>query len=72
MICAIAIEAQSTVKGIIKDESGTVVAFASAALINASDSILVRGSLTDENGEFKIENVPAGNYRVLASFLGYV
>ena len=64
-------DAQVTVKGTVKDENGTIVAFASAALINATDSTLVRGSLTDENGEYKIENVPSGKYRILASFIGY-
>jgi len=65
------IYAQITVTGTVKDESGLPVPFASAALIQASDSILVRGSLTDENGLFKIENVSGGPYRILASFLGY-
>ena len=33
-------DAQVTVKGTVKDENGTIVAFASAALINATDSTL--------------------------------
>lgn len=61
---------QITVKGTIKDESGAIVSFASASLINV-DSTLVRGSLTDEDGLFMIENVMPGSYRILASFLGY-
>ncbi|MCB9258206.1 MAG: TonB-dependent receptor [Ignavibacteriales bacterium] len=29
------------------------------------------GSSTDLNGEFKIQNIPVGNYKVRASFIGY-
>ena len=67
----ITIKGQVTVSGTVKDEAGLSVAFASAALIHATDSTLVRGSLTDESGVFKIENVPTGTYRILASYLGY-
>lgn len=65
------VDAQLIVKGSISDEIGSPVAFASAALLLAKDSSLVRGSLTDENGQYMIENVSPGSYRLLASFVGY-
>ncbi len=62
---------QITIKGSIKDDTGTPIAFASAALIQAKDSSLVRGSLTDDNGLYTIENTVPGTYRILASYLGF-
>ncbi|HMR88002.1 MAG TPA: carboxypeptidase regulatory-like domain-containing protein, partial [Saprospiraceae bacterium] len=64
------LQAQITIKGTVKDETGQPVAYASASLINV-DSTLVRGSLTDEKGNYLIENINAGSYRILASYLGY-
>ena len=32
---------------------------------------LERGTSTDANGEFEIENVPAGTYTLRATFIGY-
>ena len=62
---------QIVIKGLIKDETATPVAYATAALINGIDSSLVRGSLTDETGIYSIENIGAGSYRILASYIGY-
>ncbi|MBC7885651.1 MAG: carboxypeptidase regulatory-like domain-containing protein [Saprospiraceae bacterium] len=65
------ITAQAIIKGAIKDETGLPVQYASAGLIDAADSTLIRGSLSDENGMYLIENITSGRYRILASFLGY-
>ena len=64
------LQSQITIKGTVKDETGLPVAYASASLISL-DSTLVRGSLTDEKGNYLIENINAGSYRILASYLGY-
>jgi hypothetical protein len=64
-------QGQIIVKGIIRDESGNVVPYASASLIAGRDSLLVKGSLTDDQGFYTIENVSPGEYRILASFIGY-
>ena len=61
---------QISIKGNIKDETGSPVGYATAALILAKDSSLVRGSLTNEVGNYVIENIKSGNYRILASFIG--
>lgn len=65
------IYSQMTIKGVVKDENKLPVSFATAALISAVDSTLVKGSLTDDNGAYIIENVAPGIYKVMASYLGY-
>lgn len=64
-------QSQATVRGQFKDENNMALAYASASLILDKDSSLVKGSLTDENGAFIIENVAPDKYRLLGSYLGY-
>ncbi len=35
------------------------------------DSIMVKGTVTDQNGNFTIEDVMAGSYLISASMVGY-
>ncbi len=65
------IYSQMTIKGIVKDENKLPISFATAALISAADSTLVKGSLTDDTGSYIIENIAPGVYKVMASYLGY-
>lgn len=62
---------QANIKGTIKDENGLPVSFATAALLSAKDSTLIKGSLTDDDGNYLIELVSPGEYFILASYVGY-
>jgi hypothetical protein len=62
---------QVTISGKITDDNKLPVSYASASLILASDSSLVRGSLSDEQGMYIIENVKEGSYRIQASYVGF-
>ena len=62
---------QTTVQGKIFDDQNQALSFANVLLLNVSDSTLVKGNVTDENGLYKIENVPSGNYFLSASMIGY-
>ncbi len=57
---------QFSINGTIKSESGE-------ALVGANVVIkgLFKGDVTDQNGSYEIENLNAGNYEVVASFIGY-
>lgn len=54
-------------------ESGTnaPLQFAQVVLYNATDSSLVSGSITNEDGKFSIEKISSGNYYLVAEFIGY-
>ena len=65
------LSAQQTVKGKVLGDDGNVLPFANALLLNSEDSKLVKGAVTDQNGNFMLENVPAGKYIITASFIGY-
>jgi len=58
--------AQGTVKGTAKDENGEPLIGATIMLMGTS-----RGTATDFDGNFMLENVPAGEQQIRASYTGY-
>lgn len=59
----------STIKGVVKDESGNRVPFATVYIdVNGSPQ---HGTTTDENGVYKISGLTPGKYTVVISFIGY-
>jgi outer membrane receptor protein involved in Fe transport len=70
-LCNLTVNGQQTVQGKVFGDDGSALPFANALLLNSDDSKLVRGAVTDLNGEYIIENIEAGEYIVTASFVGY-
>jgi hypothetical protein len=61
-----------SITGIIVDDSTAApVSFASVSLLNATDSSLLTGAITNEQGKFQFLNIPYGNYNVKVTFVGY-
>lgn len=59
--------AQNNIQGtVIDNENKNPVAFANIYLPE-----LEKGTTTNENGLFKMVNIPSGTYKVIVSFLGY-
>ncbi|MGD8777996.1 MAG: TonB-dependent receptor [Ignavibacteria bacterium] len=54
------------IKGKIKDSNGEGLIGVNVFLQNTA-----LGSATDENGEFNMKNIPIGQYRIIASMVGY-
>ena len=63
---------QSVITGEVQDTSNTEIQFCSLALMNAVDSSVFKGNITDEKGEFRFENIPNGNYFLKLSYIGYL
>ncbi|RAW00594.1 TonB-dependent receptor [Pseudochryseolinea flava] len=60
---------QQTVRGTIVDQDSQVpIVGASVMVINSNPLI---GALTDENGNFRLSNVPIGRVTLKVSFIGY-
>ncbi len=60
-----------TVRGKILDKDSKAPLFAVTVAL-FKDSILMGGASTNENGEFKLVNIPVGKYRLRASYVGYL
>jgi hypothetical protein len=64
--------AQHTVKGKLVSETNEPVAFANVILLNAEDSTSVyKGTISEDNGEFLLEEIEANDYLLKVSFVGY-
>lgn len=63
--------AQNSIKGIVIDSTQSPIPFCAMALLNASDSSLVKGNVSNEKGEYVFENVKGGNYCIKFSSVGY-
>ena len=63
---AIIVDAQFELTGTVEDDSGQ-------AMIGANVYIgkTFQGATTDLNGRYSIRNLPAGNYEISASYMGY-
>src|SRR5262245_48038213 len=64
--------ATGAVQGVVLDKnSKEPVPFASVTLHRSSDTALVDGVLTADKGEFLMERVKPGSYRLKINFIGY-
>ena len=62
---------QNKVSGIIKDSVNNEIPFVNIAILNNPDSSIVKGTISDELGAFKIENIKSGNYILKFYAVGY-
>jgi outer membrane receptor protein involved in Fe transport len=64
------LQAQSIIRGKVVDSTGKPVTNANVLLVNAKDSVLVKGRLTDQQGSYIFENIKAGIYLITATKTG--
>ena len=62
---------QSTLKGIIVNEEGNPLIYATAVLLSPSDSTMSYYGVSNENGEFLMKNIKKGSYILQTGFMGY-
>lgn len=62
---------QGNIKGKVTDEKNQAVEFANVLLLNAADSSLVKGDLSDSSGAYYFENIANGKYLIFVSMVGY-
>lgn len=63
--------AQYKLSGTVIEKTNQPAAYATVALVQASDSSIVKGGLTDESGHFVVTNIAPGTYRARISSVGY-
>lgn len=67
----LSIFSQSTWNGKVLDSNNKGIFFATVGLFNASDSLLVKSTSTNDDGTFEITKIPEGKYYAEISMLGY-
>ena len=56
---------------VVEDNTELSIPYVSVSVNNKSDYSLVTGTITNDSGEFIIENISNGDYYITFSFLGY-
>ena len=60
------------VEGYAKDKvTNSPLEFASVSLVKNETQKIIEGTITDENGKFKFEDLRLGEYFIEISFIGY-
>ncbi len=62
---------QSEITGKVQNETGEPVAYANVLLLRAGDRVLVKGTITNDNGTFLLPDIALGQYVVSASMVGF-
>ena len=60
-----------SISGLINEDNGKGMPFANVLLLKSTDSTLVKGTITLDDGTFKIESIMNGNYLIMSSFVGF-
>lgn len=60
------------ITGVIKDSiSGLPIEYSTITLINQLDNKIINGTTSDNKGNFKIEDITEGKYKIQIYFIGY-
>ena len=65
------INAQCAIQGKLTDTLQVPISYNAIGLLNATDSSIVKGVMTDENGNYCFENIKKGSYQLKISAIGY-
>lgn len=65
------LRAQTRLSGAVRDRTDKPLPFATVTLLTHLDSVMVKGTASDERGLYAFENVRAGRYVVRATAVGY-
>ena len=62
--------AQTNIHGNVTRKDGKPLPYSNVLLLNAKDSVLVKGSLTNQAGAYRFENIAAGRYLIGYTYTG--
>lgn len=72
LICTVAAMAQGKISGKVLDKQlGEPLSYAQVSLHKVSDTSLVNGAVTGDNGAFALDKIAFGTYLVKVSYMGY-
>ena len=59
-------------QGVVLDSaSNEPIEYASISIVRARDEEIITGAVTNQQGHFKVKEIPLGRYRVVVEFIGY-
>ena len=63
--------AQSSLTGLVVDEELQAISAASVSVLTPDKATFIKAAITDDNGKFSIKNLPAGDYVIMITSLGF-
>ena len=63
--------ASASISGLLLDDNGKPIIYATVSLLNAKDSSVIKGAISSENGAYSFNHIKAGAYLIEASAVGY-
>ncbi len=60
-----------SISGTVKGSNSNPIVYANVVVLSKTDSTIVSGAISNETGNYKIEKLPANDYTINASFLGF-
>ncbi len=64
-------QSKYTITGSVRDSNKDVLPFANLLLLKQNDSSFVKGVVSNENGNYKFDDIDQGSYIILTSMIGY-
>ena len=64
-------KAQTKISGLLIDDTGKALDFGTVSLMKATDSTVVKGTLSNESGHYTFDLIKPGSYFVKATNIGY-
>lgn len=71
LLTHLTIYAQQSIQGQLLDEADVPLSYASIMLLNTTDSTLIKGDLSTEEGSFELTNIAPDTYLLAVSMVGY-
>ncbi len=62
---------QGLINGRVMESETSGAAFATVTVLNVTDSLMVKGAITDEEGNYTLRQVPGGRYLIAISSVGF-
>ena len=64
-------KAQTSIRGKVHSSNGKPIAGATVLLLNAGDSVLIKGIISTEEGNYSFTNIIPGSYIIGSSYTGF-
>lgn len=71
LLLPLAVLSQTSLTGLVLDEAGKPLPFATVALLKPADSSLVFFGITNDKGAFDVKKISRGSYLMQIAFIGY-
>ena len=62
---------QSSINGTLQDDTSAPIMFSNIVLYSAADSSMVKVESSDVDGKFSFQNIAAGSYFLISSYVGF-